>query len=188
VPPRPLSHGACHTSAAVTSLPLSKHSGGGSTIPPFSGWLVYLQFVWGVPFPNSPVDHAKLQLLLQVFCSPSTFGEVAPHPASQAICLFTVHIGSTPPQLSSGASHTLPAVTSLPLSKHTGGGGTTPTFSASLFIYSSMREFPSLTLWSSGCPTLFAMCPLFFSAACLLFRVFFLFFSLVEVSLSRVLC
>jgi hypothetical protein len=41
-----------------------------------------------------------------------------------------------------------------------------------LFIYSSSGQCSSPTLWSSGCPALFATC-LFFSAACLLFRFFF---------------
>jgi hypothetical protein len=30
--------------------------------------------------------------------------------------------------------------------------------SADLFIYSSVRDFPSPPLWHSGCPTLFATC------------------------------
>jgi hypothetical protein len=42
---------------------------------------------------------------------------------------------------------------------------------AGLFIYSLCGECPCPTLWSSGCPTLFATC-LFFSAACLLFSFF----------------
>jgi hypothetical protein len=40
--------------------------------------------------------------------------------------LFRVCMGSALPPLSSGACHTLAAVGSLPLSKHTGGGGATP--------------------------------------------------------------
>jgi hypothetical protein len=38
----PLSCGACHTLATVTSLPLSKHTGGGSATPTCSSQLVYL--------------------------------------------------------------------------------------------------------------------------------------------------
>jgi hypothetical protein len=52
--PPPLSGGACHTVAIVTSLPLSKHTGGGGTTPVFSGQLVYLQFCEGVPLLHSP--------------------------------------------------------------------------------------------------------------------------------------
>jgi hypothetical protein len=53
-----------------------------------------------------------------------------------------------------------------------------------------LRECPSPTLQSLGCPTLFVMCPFFFnSAACLLFSLFFSLFSpWVGVSLSKGLC
>jgi hypothetical protein len=46
---------------------------------------------------------------------------------------------------------------------------------AFLFIYTSSGECPSPTLWSSGCPTLFAMC-LFFSCLFIIQFVFFSFF------------
>jgi hypothetical protein len=50
---------------------------------------------------------------------------------------------------------------------------------AGVFIYSSVRECPYPTLWSSGRPSLFATCLLnFFSAACLLFSLIFSLFSL----------
>jgi hypothetical protein len=49
----PLSCGVCHTLAAVGSLPLFKHTGGGGTTPAFSSWLVYLQFCDGLPLPCS---------------------------------------------------------------------------------------------------------------------------------------
>jgi hypothetical protein len=39
----------------VTSFPLSKHTGGGDATPAFSGWRVYLQFMWEVSLPPSPV-------------------------------------------------------------------------------------------------------------------------------------
>jgi hypothetical protein len=35
----------------ATSFPLSKHTGGGDTAPDFSGWCVYLQFMWEVGLP-----------------------------------------------------------------------------------------------------------------------------------------
>jgi hypothetical protein len=120
--------------------------------------------------------------------------------------------------------------TSFPLSKHTGGGDTAPTFSGwcvyfslygkwafppscgvflpqppllqaflllvaegvllllpspALFIYSSLRDFPSPALWCSGHPALFATC--LFCCYCLLFNCFS-FFPWVGVSLSRGLC
>jgi hypothetical protein len=51
--------------------------------------------------------------------------------------------------------------------------GAAPAFLASLCIYSSMRDFPSLPLWHSGCPALFATC--LFCCYCLLFSFFSLF-------------
>jgi hypothetical protein len=71
-------------------------------------------------------------LLFQAFPSPSTLGEVAPHPPSPA----------------------------------------------GLFIYSSVRECPSPSLWSSGCPALFAMCLFFFSCLLIIQFGFFSLFSL----------
>jgi hypothetical protein len=38
--------GVFHRTATVTSLPLSKHTGGGAATPAFLGQLVYLQFAW----------------------------------------------------------------------------------------------------------------------------------------------
>jgi hypothetical protein len=45
--------------ATATSLPLSKHTGGGYTAPAFSGWLVYLQLMWEVVLPPSPVEFSS---------------------------------------------------------------------------------------------------------------------------------
>jgi hypothetical protein len=47
---------AFHTSAAVISLPISKHTGGDGTTPAFSGLLIYLLFMWEVSLPPSPVE------------------------------------------------------------------------------------------------------------------------------------
>jgi hypothetical protein len=55
-----LSGGACHILAAVGCLSLSKHTGGGGATPAFNDRLVYLQFTWGVPLPNSAVEPATL--------------------------------------------------------------------------------------------------------------------------------
>jgi hypothetical protein len=82
--------------------------------------------------------------------------------------------------------HTWAAVTSLPLSKHTGGGGATPVFSDRL-VYLQFHEGVSLP-HSLEPPALFATC-LFFSAACLLFSLFFsLFFPLGGGHSVRGLC
>jgi hypothetical protein len=75
--------------ATATSFPLSKHTGGGDTTPAFSGWRIYLQFMWEVALPPSPVEFSshchcyKLSLswLLGVCCH---FCLLRP------ACLFTV--------------------------------------------------------------------------------------------------
>jgi hypothetical protein len=83
--------------------------------------------------------------------------------------------------------HTTSAVTNFPLSKVAGQVPPLLPSPAGLFIYSSCGECPSPVLWSSGHPTLFAMC-LFFSAACLLFSLVFFLFFLPGWGLSRGLC
>jgi hypothetical protein len=45
--------------ATVTSVPLSKHTGGGDTAPAFSGLHVYLQFTWEVGLPPFPVEFSS---------------------------------------------------------------------------------------------------------------------------------
>jgi hypothetical protein len=103
--------------------------------------------------------------------------------------LFRVHVEMCPSPTLQWSVLALATFTSLPLSKHIGWGVLLLLPSpASLFIHSLSGDCSSPTLQSSGCPTLFAKC-LFFSATCLLFRLFFfLFFPCVGVSLSRGLC
>jgi hypothetical protein len=43
----------------ATSFPPSKHTGGGDTAPAFSGLRVYLQFMWEVGLPPSPVEFSS---------------------------------------------------------------------------------------------------------------------------------
>jgi hypothetical protein len=128
--PPPLSHGACHTLAAVASLPLSKHTGGGGTTATYSGQHVYLQFTGKYPCPtlqwNPPQDS---------HCYKLSHSKAA---------------GQVPPLLASLAG---------------------------LFIYSSMRECPSPTLWSSGCPAVFATFLFFFFSYLFIIQlIFFSFF------------
>jgi hypothetical protein len=44
--------------ATATNFPLSKHTGGGDTAA-FSGWCVYLQLMWKVGLPSSPVEFSS---------------------------------------------------------------------------------------------------------------------------------
>jgi hypothetical protein len=60
---------------------------------------------------------------------------------------------------------------------------TAPAFSVGLLYLQFCEGFPLPSLWSSGCPTLFAMC--LFCCYCLLFSFFF---PWIGVSLSRGLC
>jgi hypothetical protein len=54
--PPPISSGASHMTATVTSFPLSKVAPWSRTChSAFTGQLVYLHFVWGGPLPYSPV-------------------------------------------------------------------------------------------------------------------------------------
>jgi hypothetical protein len=126
-------------------------------------------------------------LLLQAFPSPSTLGEVAPHLPTLAGMFIYSSRGKYPsPTLQWNPPHDSHCYKL----SHSKVAGRVLSFLASLvglFIYSSTRECPSPTLWSSGCPALFATF-LFFSAACLLFSLFFSFFPWVGVSLSRGLC
>jgi hypothetical protein len=85
--------------------------------------------------------------------------------------------GCAPSPLSGGACHTLATIGYLPLSKHTGGSGTTPTSPAGLFIYSSCEGVPLPHSPELRASSLFATCLFFFfSAACLLFSLCFSFF------------
>jgi hypothetical protein len=45
--------------AAATSFPLSKHTGGGDTAPTFSDLHIYLQLMWEVGLPPSPVEFSS---------------------------------------------------------------------------------------------------------------------------------
>jgi hypothetical protein len=64
-----------------------------------------------------------MPLLFSPVCSPTQLLQL------QSFILFRICVCSVPPPLSCGACHTLATIGRLPLSKHTGGGGTTPAFS-----------------------------------------------------------
>jgi hypothetical protein len=47
------------TTTIATRFPISKYTGGGDTVPAFSGLCVYLQFTWEVCLPPSPVEFSS---------------------------------------------------------------------------------------------------------------------------------
>jgi hypothetical protein len=57
------------TTATGTSFPLSKHTGGGDTAPVFSGPHVYLQLMWEVGLPLSPVEFSSPHYFYKLSCS-----------------------------------------------------------------------------------------------------------------------
>jgi hypothetical protein len=55
--------------AAATGFPLSKYTGGGDTAPTFSGWRVYLQFMWEEGLPPSLVEFSSPCHFHKLSCS-----------------------------------------------------------------------------------------------------------------------
>jgi hypothetical protein len=53
----------------ATSFPLSKHTGGGDTVPALSGLCVYLQLTWEVCLPPSPVEFSSHHHFYRLSCS-----------------------------------------------------------------------------------------------------------------------
>jgi hypothetical protein len=138
----------------------------------------YLEFTWGgTPLPVSSgaphFSHCWKPSPLKAHCG----GCTTPAFSGQLVYLQFMW-GSTPLPLSGGAFHMTTTVTSLPLSKHTAGGGATPTFSSWLvyleFVWGSAP--PPLSRAQDALPSLLRV--LFFSAACLLFSLVFSLFSL----------
>jgi hypothetical protein len=69
-------------------------TGKGDTAPAFSGLRVYLQFMWEVRLPSSPVEFSSLRHSHQLSCSWLLGVRPAPTPAraspARPACLFTV--------------------------------------------------------------------------------------------------
>jgi hypothetical protein len=91
--------------ASATSFPLSKHTGEGDTAPALSGLRVYLQFMWEVGLPPSPVEFSSHRHSHQL----SHSWLLGPRPRSSqslsgpSACLFTV-LGRIPFPQSSAPS------------------------------------------------------------------------------------
>jgi hypothetical protein len=78
--------------ASATSFPLSKHTGKGDTAPALSGLRVYLQFMWEVGLPPSPLKSSSHCHFHKLSCSWLLGGAAAP--ASCHVCLqFTWEVG-----------------------------------------------------------------------------------------------
>jgi hypothetical protein len=109
----PLYCGACPSSAAVTSLPLSKHTGEGGTTPTFSIWLVYLQ--WGhAPPPLSGAQSAQPSLLCVFF----VFQLLAYYSGFLFVCLFVYFFPWAGVSLSRGLCWFVPGSTTCCLFVH----------------------------------------------------------------------
>jgi hypothetical protein len=82
---------------------------------------------------------------------PLVFSSIQPYPPVAIAVLFYLEFmwGCASSPLSGGACHTLATVGHLPLSMHTGGGGSTPASPDSLFIYSLGGGVPLSPLWWS---------------------------------------
>jgi hypothetical protein len=99
--------------------------------PAAAGFIYCRSLEWDLHSP-SPIGFVYLEFswthALFVFSS------IHPYlPVETVVLFFLVFTwGGALPPLSGGACHTLDSVGGLPLSKHTGGGGTTPAFSGQL--------------------------------------------------------
>jgi hypothetical protein len=98
---------------------------------PSPAGFVYLEFSWmHVPF---------------------VFSSIQPYPLVANAVLFYLEFawGSAPPPVPGGVCHTLGVVRRLPISKHNGGGGTTPAFS-DWFVYLQIMWWSAPPLHSGG--------------------------------------
>jgi hypothetical protein len=114
--------------------------------------------------------------------APFVFSSIQPYlPFAIAVFffLFRVCMGLCLSPTLHGVCHTLALLQAFPSSSTVGEVVPHLPSPASLFIYSSVRESPYPTLWSSGHPVLFATCPFFFQLLVYYSVCFFSFFSWV---------
>jgi hypothetical protein len=102
-------------------------------------------------------------------------------------CLFTVHMKEYPFPNSGEFSSRQPLFQAFSTPRLLGRGRHSCLLWPDCLFTIHMGECPSPTLWSSGCPALFAMC-LFFFHLYVYYSGFFFLFPWVGVSLSRGLC
>jgi hypothetical protein len=163
------------TISTVTSFSLSKHTGGGDTTSAFSSQHVYLQFMWEVSLPLSPVEFSSHRHFYKLSCS--WFLGVCRHSCLLGpACLFTAGLfiyssrekWALPPLLWS-----FPPTTTF-TSFSASGCWVVPGFlcSPAACLFTVLGGVaPSLSLQCSGCPALFATCV--FCCCCLFFSFFF---------------
>jgi hypothetical protein len=170
-----------HTSA--TSFPLSKQTGGGDTVPTFSGLRVCLQFTWEVGLPP-PISCGVFlpPPLSEAFLLPIAGHVLLLLPATMFV-YSSVGSGSSP--LSCVVFLLLPLSQAFPLLV---AGHTPPLLPSlarpNLFIYSSWRDSPLRP--SSVLRAPHPLC--YVSLLFLMLITQFLFFPQVGVGLSRGLC
>jgi hypothetical protein len=112
--------------------------------------------------------------------APFVFSSIHTYPPVAIAVLFYLQFtwGSAPFPLSGGACHTLATVGRLPLSKHTGGGGATPTFSNRLVYLQLMwGSAPSPLSRAQGTPPSL-LCVFFIFQLLVYYSVCFFLFSL----------
>jgi hypothetical protein len=90
--------------ATATSFPLSKHTGKGDTAPTFSGLCVYLQLMWKVGLPPSPVEFPPTAAFTS-FPTPDCWA-CAAAPAGWRVCLqLTWELGLPPSPVKFSSLH-----------------------------------------------------------------------------------
>jgi hypothetical protein len=169
--------------ASATGFPLSKHTGKGDIAPALSGLHVYLQFMWEVGLPPSPVKFSSHCHFYRLSCSWLLGGAAAP--ASCHVCLqFTWEVGlsSSPVEFSSlHHSHQLPRSWLLGARPAPSRASPAPTPACS-FTVPGRIPFPQSSVLRAPLPLSRV------SLLLLLLITQFLFFPPVEVGLSRGLC
>jgi hypothetical protein len=143
--------------ASATSFPLFKHTGGGDTVPAFSGLRVCLQFAWEVGVPPLSCGVFLPLPLLQAFLLVIT-GQCCC--SCQPPCFFTAHVGNGSSLLSCGVFLPSPLSQAFPLLV----AGCVPPLpreplQPTRLVYLQFREgSPSPNLRRSVHPTLFPVC------------------------------
>jgi hypothetical protein len=113
----------------------------------FAVFFNYLEFVWDVLLPHSPVEHAKFSPLLEAFPSPSTLGEVVPHqPCLSGLFIYSLCEEYPSPTLPWSMPHFSYCCKPSPLQAHWGICHHIHLFWPACLFKVHVRECPSLPL------------------------------------------